>query len=120
MQPGDSDAGQQGIKAAKPKKPKVDAYLQAVPDRKLKGQLKHKERLYKESNKEAAQINTWLAPADAGFLETEGVCVWVWLITQVPVTQLQAAVGTLSVGVPGMGNCSSGNHSICSQCPVRQ
>jgi hypothetical protein len=73
MHPGDSDAGQQGIKAAKPKTPKVDAYLQAVPDRKLKGQLKHKERLYKESNKEAAQINTWLAPADAGFLETEGV-----------------------------------------------
>jgi hypothetical protein len=56
----------------KSKKPKADAYLQAVPDRKLKGQLKHTERLYKEANQVAARVNTWLAPADAGFLETEG------------------------------------------------
>lgn len=56
----------------KAKKPKADAYLQAVPDRKLKGQLKHTERLYKEANQVAARVNTWLAPADAGFLETEG------------------------------------------------
>jgi hypothetical protein len=43
-----------------------------VGDRKLKGQLKHTERLYKEANQVAARVNTWLAPADAGFLETEG------------------------------------------------
>lgn len=56
----------------KAKNSKADAYLQAVPDRKLKGQLKHTERLYKEANQVAARVNTWLAPADAGFLETEG------------------------------------------------
>lgn len=68
MQLEGSSAGGQGRK----KKPKVDAYLQSVPDRKLKGQLKHTERLYKEANQVAAQVNTWLAPADAGYLETEG------------------------------------------------
>jgi hypothetical protein len=61
-----------GSKKKKAKGPKADAYLKQVPDRKLKGQLKHTERLYKESNQVAARVNTWLAPADAGFLETEG------------------------------------------------
>jgi hypothetical protein len=56
----------------RPKKQKPDAYLQTVSDRKLKGQLKHTERLYKEANKTAARVNQWLAPADAGFLEAEG------------------------------------------------
>lgn len=59
-------------KQKKARKPKADAYLQSVPDRKLKGQLKHTERLYKEANQAAARVNTWLAPADAGFLEAEG------------------------------------------------
>jgi hypothetical protein len=54
------------------KKPKQDAYLAGVSDRKLKGQLKHTERLYKEANKAAAHINQWLAPAEAGFVEAEG------------------------------------------------
>lgn len=56
----------------KKKKPKQDAYLAGVSDRKLKGQLKHTERLYKQSNKAAAHINQWLAPAEAGFVEAEG------------------------------------------------
>lgn len=56
----------------KSKKPTADVYLKAVPDKKLKGQLKHTERLYKEANQAAARVNTWLAPADAGFLEPEG------------------------------------------------
>jgi hypothetical protein len=56
----------------KKKKPKQDAYLAGVSDRKLKGQLKHTERLYKEANKAAAHINQWLAPAEAGFVEAEG------------------------------------------------
>jgi hypothetical protein len=59
-------------KKKKEKKPKQDAYLAGVSDRKLKGQLKHTERLYKQSNKAAAHINQWLAPADAGFVEAEG------------------------------------------------
>lgn len=56
----------------KKKKQKQDAYLQQVSDRKLKGQLKHTERLYKEANKTAARVNQWLAPADAGYIEAEG------------------------------------------------
>lgn len=56
----------------KKKKPKQDAYLGGVSDRKLKGQLQHTERLYKEANKAAATINQWLAPSEAGFVEAEG------------------------------------------------
>jgi hypothetical protein len=66
------DGSKSSSKKKQPKKPKADAYLQAVPDRKLRGQLKHTERLYKESNQVAARVNTWLAPADAGFIEAEG------------------------------------------------
>lgn len=54
------------------KKAKQDAYLAGVSDRKLKGQLKHTEKLYKEANRTAARINQWLAPSDAGFVEAEG------------------------------------------------
>eukprot|EP00878_Enallax_costatus_P026137 GHUV01028020.1.p1 GENE.GHUV01028020.1~~GHUV01028020.1.p1 ORF type:complete len:109 (+),score=26.88 GHUV01028020.1:330-656(+) len=54
------------------KKQKQDAYLQQVGDKKLKGQLKHTELLYREANKTAARVNQWLAPADAGFTETQG------------------------------------------------
>lgn len=68
-------ATREGSKSSKKKskKPTADVYLKAVPDKKLKGQLKHTERLYKEANQAAARVNTWLAPADAGFLEPEGI-----------------------------------------------
>lgn len=56
----------------KKKNQKQDAYLQQVRDKKLKGQLKHTELLYREANKTAARVNQWLAPADAGFIEPEG------------------------------------------------
>jgi hypothetical protein len=54
------------------KRPKPDAYLAGVADRKLKGALRHRERLYAESSKATARIGEWLAPADAGGLEAEG------------------------------------------------
>jgi hypothetical protein len=71
----------------KKKKPKQDAYLAGVSDRKLKGQLKHTERLYKQSNKAAAHINQWLAPADAGFVEAEGEA-WLTHLHQQQLPQL--------------------------------
>lgn len=60
------------LRRKKRKKEKPSAYLADVPDRKLRGQLKHTERLYAEANKAAARVNEWLAPAEGGFLETEG------------------------------------------------
>jgi hypothetical protein len=62
------------------KRPKPDAYLADISDRKLKGKLRHKERLYLQSSKETAKIGEWLAPAEAGTLEAEGAngmsCRW--------------------------------------------
>lgn len=54
------------------KAPKADAYLHEVKDRKLKGQLRHRERVYQEGTKRAAKAAEWLLPADGGFLEAEG------------------------------------------------
>ncbi|KAI8476944.1 MAG: WD40-repeat-containing domain protein [Monoraphidium minutum] len=63
-----SDAGQQ----KKRKRPKPDAYLKDVGDRKLKGKLRHTERLLSDASKATAKIGEWLAPAEAGALEAEG------------------------------------------------
>ncbi|GBF94400.1 hypothetical protein Rsub_07214 [Raphidocelis subcapitata] len=57
----------------KRKRPKPDAYLASIGDRKLKGRLRHTENLIAQSSKAAAKIGEWLAPAEAGTLEAEGV-----------------------------------------------
>ena len=44
-----------------------------LPDRKLKGQLKHNERLVQDATKAAAKIDQWLLPEAAGELEAEGM-----------------------------------------------
>jgi U3 small nucleolar RNA-associated protein 7 len=54
------------------KRPKPDAYLAAVGDRKLKGQLRYSERLFAESSRAGAKVGEWLAPGEAGALEAEG------------------------------------------------
>ncbi len=56
----------------KDKGPRADAYLHSVQDKKLKGKLRHTERIYADSQKTAAKVNEWLAPADGGYLEAEG------------------------------------------------
>eukprot|EP00775_Hariotina_reticulata_P010913 gene10913-11067_t len=105
--------------AYKPKKQKPDAYLQNVSDRKLKGQLKHTERLYKEANKTAARVNQWLAPADAGFLEAEGI-EETWQIQQqqiVNAVEQGAARKAFDLALPELGPYSmsysrSGRHMV--------
>ncbi|KAF6265288.1 WD40-repeat-containing domain protein [Scenedesmus sp. NREL 46B-D3] len=89
----------------KKKKPKQDAYLAGVSDRKLKGQLKHTERLYKQSNKAAAHINQWLAPAEAGFVEAEGI-EETWQIQQqqiVGAVEQGAARKAFDLSLPDLG-----------------
>jgi len=54
------------------RRPKPDAYLASVGDRKLKGKLRYGERLIAESSQAGAKIGEWLAPAEAGALEAEG------------------------------------------------
>ena len=56
----------------KRKAPRDDAYLSAITDRKLRGRLKHTERLYAAAQKSTAKIGEWLAPHEAGVLEAEG------------------------------------------------
>ena len=44
-----------------------------LKDRKLKGQLKHNERMVEDATKAAAKIDQWLLPETAGELEAEGM-----------------------------------------------
>ena len=44
-----------------------------LQDRKLKGQLRHNERLVEDATKAAAKIDQWLLPEAAGELEAEGM-----------------------------------------------
>lgn len=99
------DGSKSSSKKKQPTKPKADAYLQAVPDRKLRGQLKHTERLYRESNQVAARVNTWLAPADAGFIEAEGI-EETWQIQQqqiVSAVEQGAARKAFDLQLPDLG-----------------
>ncbi|CAM6104989.1 unnamed protein product [Calypogeia fissa] len=47
--------------------------LKGITDKKLKGQLKAKEKLYGEATLNAAQVEQWLLPSEGGFLEPEGL-----------------------------------------------
>lgn len=44
-----------------------------LKDRKLKGQLRHNERLVEDATKAAAKIDQWLLPEAAGELEAQGM-----------------------------------------------
>eukprot|EP00878_Enallax_costatus_P006125 GHUV01006421.1.p1 GENE.GHUV01006421.1~~GHUV01006421.1.p1 ORF type:complete len:527 (+),score=156.16 GHUV01006421.1:330-1910(+) len=101
------------------KKQKQDAYLQQVGDKKLKGQLKHTELLYREANKTAARVNQWLAPADAGFTETQGI-EETWQIKQqqiVSAVEQGAARKAFDLSLPELGPYSiaysrNGRHMV--------
>ena len=44
-----------------------------ISDRKLKGQLRHSEKLAAEAAQKAAKAEEWLLPSEAGGLEAEGL-----------------------------------------------
>lgn len=46
--------------------------VKKLTDKKLKGKLKHAERVYREAQTKAIKANEWLLPEDAGYLEAEG------------------------------------------------
>jgi len=45
----------------------------SMTDRKLKGQMRHNERLVEDATQAAAQVDEWLLPETAGELEAEGM-----------------------------------------------
>ncbi len=45
----------------------------AIADKKLKGQLRHSEKLAAEAAYKAAKAEQWLLPEEAGTLEAEGL-----------------------------------------------
>lgn len=45
----------------------------AISDKKLKGQLRHSEKLAAEAAYKAAKAEQWLLPEEAGALEAEGL-----------------------------------------------
>ncbi|KAF5834675.1 WD40-repeat-containing domain protein [Dunaliella salina] len=62
--------------------------LKKITDKKLKGRLKHSERLFQESQAKASKVTEWLQPSEPGYLEAEGV-EQTWNVKQ---TDIAAAV----------------------------
>ncbi len=52
--------------------PGVD--VKRITDKKLKGKLRHAEKLYKDAQAKAIKANEWLLPTEAGYLQAEGTC----------------------------------------------
>ncbi|CAL9094385.1 unnamed protein product [Musa acuminata var. zebrina] len=57
------------------------ANLETLRDKKLKGQLAVREKLYSQSAKAAAKAEKWLMPTDEGYLEPEGL-EKTWMVKQ--------------------------------------
>lgn len=49
--------------------------VKRIADKKLRGQLKHTETVFRQSQAKAIKVNEWLLPSDSGFLEAEGACL---------------------------------------------
>ncbi|CAI0442483.1 unnamed protein product [Linum tenue] len=62
------------------------ADLEALKDKKLKGQLTVREKLYGNSAKAAAKFEKWLMPSEGGYLEAEGI-EKTWRIKQDQITR---------------------------------
>lgn len=54
-----------------------------ITDKKLKGKMRHTERLSSEAAVAAAKTDDWLLPAEAGLLEADGM-ERTWRFSQVP------------------------------------
>ena len=63
--------------------------LKHLKDRKLKGQLRHNERLVEDATQAAAKIDQWLLPEAAGELEAEGM-ERTWRFAQVPFRTIES------------------------------
>ncbi|KAJ7567745.1 hypothetical protein O6H91_01G005000 [Diphasiastrum complanatum] len=55
--------------------------VKGIVDKKLKGQLRTKERLFVESALNAAKVEQWLLPSEGGYLEPDGI-EKTWNLTQ--------------------------------------
>lgn len=62
------------------------ANLEALKDKKLKGQLAVREELYGKSARAAAKAEKWLMPSEGGYLEAEGI-EKTWRIKQEAIAQ---------------------------------
>jgi len=47
--------------------------VKGIQDKKLKGKLRHVEKVYREAQEKAAKISEWLLPSESGALEAEGI-----------------------------------------------
>ncbi|GAX74039.1 hypothetical protein CEUSTIGMA_g1489.t1 [Chlamydomonas eustigma] len=47
--------------------------VKSIKDKKLKGRLKHVEKIVREAQEKAAKVSEWLLPSDTGILEAEGI-----------------------------------------------
>ena len=50
--------------------PGVD--VRRIKDKKLKGKLRHVERIVQEAQQKAIKVNEWLLPSEGGMLQAEG------------------------------------------------
>jgi len=75
-----SDQGGSDRSKVKEKRERQKSFQRGLPvstkkigDKKLKGKLKYTERIVREAQENAAKVNDWLLPQEAGSLEPEGM-----------------------------------------------
>ncbi|XP_035549971.1 probable U3 small nucleolar RNA-associated protein 7 isoform X1 [Juglans regia] len=82
------------------------ANLEVLQDKKLKGQLAHRENLYGKSAKAAAKFEKWLMPSEGGYLEAEGPVEKTWRFKQEDIGQavdISSARNQYDVVLPELG-----------------
>ncbi len=52
--------------------PSLGVNVKSIKDKKLKGKLKHVEKVVRDAQQKAAKVSEWLLPSDSGLLEAEG------------------------------------------------
>ena len=66
---------------------------QQIEDKKLKGKLRYSERVVADAQAQAAKVDEWLLPAEAGALEADGPLERTWRFSQADIVQVCARLG---------------------------
>ena len=68
--------------------PHPTPHLLQIEDKKLKGRLRYSERVFADAQLQAAKVDEWLLPADAGALEADGPLEQTWRFSQQEIVQV--------------------------------
>lgn len=80
--------------------------VKQLKDKRLKGKLRHDEKVVAEAQSKAAKVNEWLLPSEAGLLEAEGGIEQTYNFKQEDIAQhvaIGAAQKAFDVKLPDLG-----------------